>query len=58
MFRQFPDLLSVKEVQQALRVGRSTAYKLLTSGELKSFRIGATYRIPKAYLMDYIRKTQ
>ncbi len=56
LFRQYPDLLSVKDVQKALRVGRSTAYKLLESGELKSFRIGAIYRIPKPYLMEYIRK--
>ncbi len=56
LFRKYPDLLSVKDVQKALRIGRNTAYRLLDSGELKSFRIGAIYRVPKPYLLEYIRR--
>lgn len=54
--RQYPDLLTVKDIQDLLHIGRSTAYSLLKSGEIKSMRIGSIYRIPKAYLIEYIRR--
>lgn len=54
--RQYPDLLTTKDVQEILQIGRSTAYKLLQSGELGSLRIGSVYRIPKVHLLDYIKK--
>ena len=54
--RRYPDLLTVKDIQDILHVGRSTAYSLLQSGQIRSLRIGSIYRIPKAYLTDYITK--
>lgn len=53
--RHYPDLMTVKDVQEALNIGRSTAYKLLQSGALNSIRIGSIYRVPKVYLTDYIK---
>lgn len=52
--RNCPDLMTVKDVQDILHIGRSTAYKLLQSGELRALRIGSIYRIPKTYLSDFI----
>ena len=52
--RNYPDLLTVKDIQDVLQIGRSTAYKLLQSGELRALRIGSIYRIPKTYLNDFI----
>ena len=52
--RGYPDLMTVKDIQDILHIGRSTAYKLLQSGELRTLRIGSIYRIPKAYLTDFI----
>ena len=52
--RNYPDLLTVKDMQKILNIGRTTAYKLLQSGEVKPLRIGAIYRIPKANLHDFI----
>ncbi len=54
--RRYPDLLTVKDIQDILHVGRSTAYSLLQSGQIRSLRIGSIYRIPKTYLTDYITK--
>lgn len=53
--RSYPDLMTVKDIQDILHIGRSTAYKLLQSGKLNSIRIGSIYRIPKAYLSEYIK---
>jgi excisionase family DNA binding protein len=52
--RSYPDLLTVKDIQDILHIGRSTAYSLLKSGEVKAMRIGSIYRIPKVNLQDYI----
>ena len=54
--RRYPDLLTVKDIQKILHIGRSTAYSLVQTGEIKTLKIGAVYRIPKAYLQDYIRQ--
>ena len=52
-FSDLPDTLTVKDLQKALRIGRSSAYKLLKNGELPSVRIGSVYRISKAALMEF-----
>jgi len=54
MFSKYPDVLTVKQLQEALNVGRSTAYKLVQSGEIPSFKIGTTMRIPKSGLISYL----
>lgn len=54
VFNDYPDLLSVKEVKEALGIGKTLVYKLIQKGEIKSIRIGEVYRVPKIYLMDYI----
>lgn len=53
MLRKYPDLMSVNDIQNILHIGRSKAYEMLKSGEIRALRIGAKYRIPKPYLVDY-----
>ena len=52
----YDDVLLPKDLQKILHIGRSTVYKLLANGTIKSIRIGSTYRIPKAYLENYLYK--
>ena len=54
MFVQYPDVLTVKQLQDALGVGRTTAYKLVRDGEIPSFKIGTATRIPKGGLISYL----
>lgn len=56
MLEQFPDLLTVKDLQKILSIGRSKAYSILYSGELQYITIGRQIRIPKKYLLNYLRK--
>ncbi len=56
MLEQFPDILTVKDLQEILSVGRSKAYTILHSGELQYITIGRQIRIPKKYLLDYLQK--
>jgi putative molybdopterin biosynthesis protein len=39
------ELLTVEQVQELLKVGRTFAYSLVRSGELPSYRIGRLLRI-------------
>ena len=54
ILRDFPDIMSTRDIQSALGIGRSTAYKLLKSGELRAIKVRSIYRIPKAYLEEFI----
>ena len=56
MLEQFPDILTVKELQAVLSIGRSKAHAILHSGELQYITIGRQIRIPKKYLLDYLQK--
>jgi excisionase family DNA binding protein len=47
-------LLKVEEVVRILSLGRSQVYKLITSGELRSIKIGRSRRIPREALVDFV----
>jgi len=51
-------LLSITQVCQRLSVSRSTVYRLISSGELPTHRIGFRLRVSEADLADYITKTR
>ena len=42
------DTLTVKEMQQILKIGTNSAYNLIHSKAFPVLRIGQAYRIPKA----------
>jgi len=54
MFREYPDLMSVDDVQSALGIGRSTAYRLVRRGDIRHLRIGRAIKIPRRYLVEYV----
>ena len=54
--RKFNDVLTVDELMDFLAIRRSTAYKLLRDGDIKSFRIGNTHKVLRKSVMDYIYK--
>jgi excisionase family DNA binding protein len=54
MFNNENDILTVEEMMEALYIGRNYAYKLLNSGEIKGFRIGRSWRIPRRSIEEFI----
>lgn len=54
MFEQYPDIMSVFDVSDALYIGKNRTYELLETGELKGFRIGHIWKIPKNSLEEYV----
>jgi len=54
IFKGYPDVLSVKDIQSALNIGKAAAYRLLETGQIHSFRIGRVFKVPKNALVQYI----
>ena len=50
------DIMTVDDFMEYLSVGKTTAYKILKSGKIKTVRIGRLYRIPKKSVDEYIEK--
>ena len=44
MFEQYPDILSVEEACEALRIGYNAMYDLLNSGKLKAYKNGVSVK--------------
>jgi len=57
MFSNYPDVMTVEQVQSALQIGRNSTYSIISSGELKSMKIGRSIRVPKPYLLDYVQSS-
>lgn len=55
MFENYDDVLTVEEACEALKIGYNAMYELLKAGELKGYRNGRVWRIPRAALVEYIR---
>ena len=54
MLELLPDVLTVKDVQEILRIGRTQTYNLINTGQLPSIRIGSAIRIPKSALLEFL----
>ncbi len=55
LFRGYPDVLTVKDLQRALGIGKAAAYGLLENRRIASIRIGRAYKIPKTALIKYVQ---
>lgn len=54
LFQGYPDILTAKQVQQLLGIGRHAAYHLLETNQIHCFKIGNAYKIPKTSLINYV----
>jgi len=54
-FANYPDIVNINQLCEMLGgIGIKSGYKLLRSGEIKSFLIGGKYIIPKQNIMDFL----
>ena len=51
-------LLTAEEAAKVLRIGRTTVYALMKSGELRPVHIGRSCRIPQVEVERYVRRLQ
>lgn len=54
MFKDYPDCVNAKELQQMLGIKRTKTYELLKDGKIKSIKIGKDYNISKLNVIAYL----
>lgn len=56
MLEQYDDILTIPELSEALKIGSTQAYKIVRSGEIKAFKEGKDWKVPKISLESYIKE--
>lgn len=56
MLNNTKDILTLKELQGLLHIGKNTALWLVQSGEIKAFRVGKQWRIARENVIRYLKR--
>lgn len=54
MFPDYPDIVSVTQLQTMLSVSRHVAYDLINGGDIKAIKIKNTFKIPKVNVIEFV----
>ena len=54
MFVEYPDIVTVRDLQTMLGISRHTAYDLLNDNEIRGIKLGNAYKIPKINVIRYV----
>lgn len=54
MFPEYPDIVTVAQLQEMLGVSRHLAYDLINDGYIPGVKIGNTFKIPKVNVINYV----
>ncbi len=57
-FEEYPAVLTVRDLARCLRVGRNTAYRYVRLGKIRSIRVGRQIRIPRDFLVEFLKGVQ
>ena len=57
MFAEYPDIVTVKDLQAMLGISRHAAYDLLREGEISCIRLANAYKIPKINVINDVLKS-
>lgn len=55
MLENYNDILTIQDLCEFLMIGRNRAYELLDSQQIKGFRIGRNWKIPKVSVEHYLK---
>ncbi|MGN1339405.1 MAG: helix-turn-helix domain-containing protein [Oscillospiraceae bacterium] len=56
MLNNTKDILTLKELQELLHIGKNTALKLVQSGEIEAFMIANKWLIAKVNIEKYLSR--
>jgi excisionase family DNA binding protein len=56
--KDYPDVLTVADLMDILKIGKNKAYELINKNIIHSHRIGRCFRIPKCCVYDYLKSAQ
>ena len=55
-FKEYPDIVSVKQLQEMLHIGKNRALELVRNNEITCIRIGYTFKIPKVNVIEFLNR--
>ena len=58
MLNNAKDILTLKELQELMHIGKNTALRLVQSGESEAFRVGKQWRVSKENVAKYVRRME
>ena len=53
MFKEYPDIVTVAQLQTMLGISRHQAYELINDGSIPGIKIGNAYKIAKVNVISY-----
>ncbi len=56
MYRNIPEVMTFKECQLVLKLGKNKLLELLHTRQIEGFRIGNRWRIPKESVMEFMER--
>ena len=58
MFEQYDEIISFEELKAMLHIGKNSAYKLLSTNQIKATRMNGTgkYIIPKESVINFVHQ--
>ncbi len=58
MFKDYPDILTVPQVAEALGIGLKAVYTLVKEKKLGAIRVGRTIKVPKICLIEFVKSAR
>ncbi|WP_241236303.1 helix-turn-helix domain-containing protein [Brevibacillus marinus] len=55
VLKDYPDILTPKDIQKILGVSKNQAYELMHSGQFQVIKIGQRYRILKSVFVEWLK---
>ena len=55
MYPYIPEIMTFKECQQFLKIGKNTLLDLIHNRDIDAFKIGNRWKIPKESVVEFIR---
>lgn len=54
MFPDYPDIVSIAQLQVMLNISRRIAYKLVNEGYIRAVKLGCSLKIPKVSVIEFV----
>ena len=55
MYENIPEIMTLRECRDILRIGKNTMLELLHEGRIEGFKVGNRWKIPKESLVEFIK---
>ncbi|MBP1543094.1 MAG: helix-turn-helix domain-containing protein [Oscillospiraceae bacterium] len=56
MLNNTKDILTIKDLQKLLHIGRNTALRLVQDGEIEGFKVGRQWRVTRESVVRYVKR--